>query len=71
VDQNLLQAEKLFKITLEIQQKMPAAVKLMEKLLNNEQNLENMGGIFIPIKNCFYPKMDIISKVFVKTKIHV
>jgi hypothetical protein len=67
VDANLLQAEKLAQSTIEVQQKMPQAVELMNQLAEYEGKLE-MEGIDIPLKECFYPKLDIITKVFASNK---
>lgn len=64
VDQNLLQAEKLAQIAMEIRQKTPKAVQFLKQLLENDENSGKFGNVEVPTAECFYPKMDIITKVY-------
>lgn len=62
VDQLLLQAEKLTQTILDVQLKVPEAVKMLQQVLENATNFVENGGIILPGKQCFYPRLDIISK---------
>ena len=53
----LLQAEKLAQTILEVQKKMPQAIKLLDQMWNL------YSGIYVPKKECFYPNLEVITEV--------
>uniref|UniRef100_A0A915P0P9 INTS8 TPR repeats domain-containing protein n=1 Tax=Meloidogyne floridensis TaxID=298350 RepID=A0A915P0P9_9BILA len=56
LDQSLLQAEKLAQTILEVQKKMPQAIKLLDQMWNL------YSGIYVPKKECFYPNLEVITE---------
>ncbi|CAK5088297.1 unnamed protein product [Meloidogyne enterolobii] len=57
LDQSLLQAEKLAQTILEVQKKIPEAIKLLDQMWNL------YSGIYVPKKECFYPNLEVITEV--------
>ncbi|KAL7071147.1 hypothetical protein ACQ4LE_009358 [Meloidogyne hapla] len=58
LDQSLLQAEKLAQTVLEVQKKMPDAIKILDQMFNEIKG----SGVYVPNKECFYPDLEVITK---------
>lgn len=64
VDQNLIIAEKLGHVELEVRAQMVEAVNFLKHLVENEnEGLFGNGEVDVPTKHCFFPRLDIVEKV--------